>query len=361
MTTRHARSLLLALLFTLCISCAHAELTLPGSLTTIESGAFQGDTDIRRVVLPDTAESIGGKAFADSGLNEINFPENLKTVSPDAFENCGHIEAHASGDSGRALIAELAAGGCDIAWADEILDAVASYDLRAAAGQTIKRTFEAPETGRYTFAAGESVSVIRYNPDGSAAAEKDGSLSFNLAEGSSAVLGFRFADSTASGGFALSVSHAVNPMAALVYTPSLSVMRNGAPIREAGTNGSLADLHFGEVLAPSLTIRNSDSSRVAGQVFAELDGQAFGFALFFHNFSTFLGRAGIYLEDLFVLPEYRGKGCGTALLKRLAQITVERGCGRLEWSCLDWNSAKPMDEWTVYRLTGETLKAMAEK
>ena len=280
MTTRHARSLLLALLFTLCISCAHAELTLPGSLTTIESGAFQGDTDIRRVVLPDTAESIGGKAFADSGLNEINFPENLKTVSPDAFENCGHIEAHASGDSGRALIAELAAGGCDIAWADEILDAVASYDLRAAAGQTIKRTFEAPETGRYTFAAGESVSVIRYNPDGSTAAEKDGSLSFNLAEGSSAVLGFRFADSTASGGFALSVSHAVNPMAALVYTPSLSVMRNGAPIREAGTNGSLADLHFGEVLAPSLTIRNSDSSRVAGQVFAELDGQTLDLGFF---------------------------------------------------------------------------------
>ena len=106
-------------------------------------------------------------------------------------------------------------------------------------------------------------------------------------------------------------------------------------------------------------------------LFAEMDGKEVGIALFFHNFSTFLGRAGIYLEDLFVLPEYRGKGCGTALLKRLAQITVERGCGRLEWSCLDWNKpsidfylslgAKPMDEWTVYRLTGETLRAMAEK
>lgn len=106
-------------------------------------------------------------------------------------------------------------------------------------------------------------------------------------------------------------------------------------------------------------------------LFAEMDGKEVGIALFFHNFSTFLGRAGIYLEDLFVLPEYRGKGCGTALLKRLAQITVERGCGRLEWSCLDWNrpsidfylslGAKPMDEWTVYRLTGETLRAMAEK
>ena len=95
-----------------------------------------------------------------------------------------------------------------------------------------------------------------------------------------------------------------------------------------------------------------------------------GFALFFHNFSTFLGRAGIYLEDLFVLPEYRGKGYGKALLKRLAQITVERGCGRLEWACLDWNQpsiyfyrslgAVPMEEWTTYRLTGDTLLKMAK-
>ena len=95
-----------------------------------------------------------------------------------------------------------------------------------------------------------------------------------------------------------------------------------------------------------------------------------GIALFFHNFSTFLGRAGIYLEDLFVFPEYRGRGYGRALLKRLAQITVERGCGRLEWACLDWNKpsidfylslgAVPMEEWTVYRLTGDTLNAMAE-
>ena len=69
------------------------------------------------------------------------------------------------------------------------------------------------------------------------------------------------------------------------------------------------------------------------------EGKELGFALFFHNFSTFLGRAGIYLEDLFVLPEYRGKGYGKALLKKLAQIAVERGCGRLEWSCLDWNQA----------------------
>ena len=99
------------------------------------------------------------------------------------------------------------------------------------------------------------------------------------------------------------------------------------------------------------------------------DGKEVGFALFFHNFSTFLGRAGIYLEDLFVLPERRGKGYGKALLKRLAQIAVERGCGRLEWSCLDWNQpsidfylslgAEPMDEWTIYRMAGKTLTDLA--
>ena len=96
-----------------------------------------------------------------------------------------------------------------------------------------------------------------------------------------------------------------------------------------------------------------------------------GFALYFHNFSTFLGRAGIYLEDLFVLEEYRGRGYGKALLRRLAQITVERGCGRLEWCCLDWNQpsidfyrslgAVPMSDWTIYRLTGETLNNMAKE
>ena len=103
---------------------------------------------------------------------------------------------------------------------------------------------------------------------------------------------------------------------------------------------------------------------------AEEDGIPVGFALFFHNFSTFLGRAGIYLEDLFIMPEHRGKGYGKALLRRLAQITMERGCGRLEWACLDWNKpsidfylsldATPMDQWTVYRLTGDTLRRMAE-
>ena len=100
-------------------------------------------------------------------------------------------------------------------------------------------------------------------------------------------------------------------------------------------------------------------------------GEDVGMALFFHNFSTWLGRGGIYLEDLYVKPEHRGKGFGTALLAKLAQIALERGCGRLEWACLDWNTpsiefykslgAQTMDEWTVYRLTGDTLEAMARR
>ncbi len=106
--------------------------------------------------------------------------------------------------------------------------------------------------------------------------------------------------------------------------------------------------------------------KIAEVIFAVEDGVEVGFALFFHNFSTFLGVGGIYLEDLFVLPEKRGRGHGKGLLKRLAEIAVERGCGRLEWSCLNWNKpsidfylslgAKPMDEWKTYRLSGETLK-----
>ena len=105
-------------------------------------------------------------------------------------------------------------------------------------------------------------------------------------------------------------------------------------------------------------------------IFAVEDGVEVGFALFFHNFSTFLGRAGIYLEDLYVKPEYRGRGFGKALIKRLAAIAKERGCGRLEWWCLDWNKpsidfylslgAQPMSDWTTYRVTGETLKKLAE-
>lgn len=106
-------------------------------------------------------------------------------------------------------------------------------------------------------------------------------------------------------------------------------------------------------------------------IFALENNKEVGFALFFHNFSTFLGRGGIYLEDIFVLPEHRGKGYGKGLIKVLANIALERNCGRLEWTCLDWNKpsidfylslgARPMDEWTVYRLQGETLEALANK
>ena len=105
-------------------------------------------------------------------------------------------------------------------------------------------------------------------------------------------------------------------------------------------------------------------------IFAVAGGQKVGIALFFHNFSTFLGRAGLYLEDLFVLKEYRGRGYGKALLRELARIALERGCGRLEWACLDWNrpsidfylslGAQPMEEWTTYRLTGKSLEDMAK-
>ena len=104
-------------------------------------------------------------------------------------------------------------------------------------------------------------------------------------------------------------------------------------------------------------------------IFAECEGKVVGFALFFHNFSTFLGRAGLYLEDLFVLPEYRGRGFGKGLLRKLAQIAVERECGRFEWVCLDWNKpsidfylslgAEPQSDWTIYRLDGDRLKGFA--
>lgn len=109
--------------------------------------------------------------------------------------------------------------------------------------------------------------------------------------------------------------------------------------------------------------------RRAEVIFATEDGKEVGFALFFHNFSTFLGRAGIYLEDLFVLPEYRGRGYGKGLMSALARIACERGCGRLEWWCLDWNKssiefyrslgAEAMDEWTTFRIAGDTLHALS--
>jgi len=127
-----------------------------------------------------------------------------------------------------------------------------------------------------------------------------------------------------------------------------------------------------EVVATTQLLREWLFEKEKAEVLlAEVDGAVVGSALFFHNFSTFLGRAGIYLEDLFVRPEHRGKGYGKAILQKLAAITLERGCGRLEWACLDWNqpsidfytkrmNAVPMDEWTVYRLTGETLEQAAK-
>ncbi len=125
-----------------------------------------------------------------------------------------------------------------------------------------------------------------------------------------------------------------------------------------------------EVVATEELLREWIFEKKKAEVlFASIDGKNVGFALFFHNFSTFLGRSGIYLEDLFVLPEYRGKGYGKAVLQKLAQIALERGCGRLEWWCLDWNKpsidfylslgAQPMEDWTVYRIAGDTLHRLA--
>jgi GNAT superfamily N-acetyltransferase len=126
-----------------------------------------------------------------------------------------------------------------------------------------------------------------------------------------------------------------------------------------------------EVVATEELLKNwLFDQKKAEVLFALADGKEVGFALFFHNFSTFLGRAGIYLEDLFVRPEYRGKGIGKAMFHKLGAIARERGCGRLEWWCLDWNQpsidfyrsmgAESMDEWTVYRIAGQKLDALAE-
>jgi GNAT superfamily N-acetyltransferase len=111
-------------------------------------------------------------------------------------------------------------------------------------------------------------------------------------------------------------------------------------------------------------------ARPAAEVLvARVDGEPAGFALFFHNYSTFVGKPGLYLEDLFVVPKFRGRGYGRALLVRLAQIAVERGCGRFEWSVLDWNEpaigfykklgARPMDDWTIFRVDGGALTRLA--
>ena len=126
-----------------------------------------------------------------------------------------------------------------------------------------------------------------------------------------------------------------------------------------------------DVIADEATIYHSlFVEHSAEVVFGEEDGTVVGFALFFHNFSTFVGRKGMYLEDLFILPEKRGLGYGKALLKYVAKIAVERNCGRMEWICLDWNEsalsvyssigAKPLSDWTVQRLDEPALKLFAE-
>jgi GNAT superfamily N-acetyltransferase len=127
------------------------------------------------------------------------------------------------------------------------------------------------------------------------------------------------------------------------------------------------------VVATEETLRASlfGERRYAEVIVAEWEGRPAGFALFFHNFSTFLGQPGIYLEDLFVLPEMRGKGIGKSLLVKLAQLAVERNCGRVEWAVLDWNEpavgfykslgAEPVSDWTIFRVTGDALPALATK
>lgn len=128
-----------------------------------------------------------------------------------------------------------------------------------------------------------------------------------------------------------------------------------------------------EVVATEATLKEHlfGNRPAAEVVIGEWDGNPVAFALYFHNFSTFLGRPGIYLEDLYVKPEMRGKGIGRALLSYLARLAVQRNCGRLEWSVLDWNApairfyrsigALPMDEWTVQRVTGDALKQLADQ
>ena len=128
----------------------------------------------------------------------------------------------------------------------------------------------------------------------------------------------------------------------------------------------------GEVVATEALLREWICEKGRAEViFAMAEGREVGFALFFHNFSTFLGRSGLYLEDLFVLPQYRGRGYGRAILEHLAFLAAKRGCGRLEWWCLDWNQpsidfylslgAEPMKDWTVYRLAGDTLQNLARR
>ena len=154
-------------------------------------------------------------------------------------------------------------------------------------------------------------------------------------------------------------------------------------IRNANINDSATILGFIKELAEyenmsndvvateELLKQNIFEKKLAEVILAEFDNKPVGFALFFHNFSTFLGKGGIYLEDLYVQPAMRGKNIGKTLLSSLAKLAVDRDCGRLEWSCLNWNEpsikfyksqgAIPMDEWTVFRVTGNELNELASK
>ena len=154
-------------------------------------------------------------------------------------------------------------------------------------------------------------------------------------------------------------------------------------IRNANINDSATILGFIKELAEyenmsndvvateELLKQNIFEKKLAEVIIAEFDNKPVGFALFFHNFSTFLGKGGIYLEDLYVQPAMRGKNIGKTLLSSLAKLAVERDCGRLEWSCLNWNEpsikfyksqgAIPMNEWTLYRVTGNELNELASK
>jgi len=153
-------------------------------------------------------------------------------------------------------------------------------------------------------------------------------------------------------------------------------------IRKATTEDAALILHFitelaiyekaeHEVIATTEDIQNTlfGEYSSAHALICELDGEPIGFAVYFYNYSTWLGRNGLYLEDLYITASQRGSGAGKALLKYLANIAVEQGCGRFEWSVLDWNTpaidfyqsigAKPQDEWIGYRLSGDALKAFA--
>lgn len=138
-------------------------------------------------------------------------------------------------------------------------------------------------------------------------------------------------------------------------------------IRELAAYEKMEEL----VVADKATLHDQlFAKKNAEVIFAVEDGMEVGFALFFHNFSTFLGRAGLYLEDLYVKPEFRGRGIGTAIFRELGKIARERGCGRLEWWCLDWNTpsirfyknlgAEAMSDWTVYRIAGKALEELPD-